>query len=373
MTSPTPATDQDARPRPSDAGEDGAQTLPDAGCNADVTASPDPADPDADRPATRAERRAARRERRSSRRANRRERTRSFGEFLERKSHAKPLVVGVYLVLRLLVVAGGISSFFFGQYENVLVCALVLTLFMLPSILEHRLRIVVPDLLEVVILFFIFAAEFLGEIQSFYVRFPFWDTMLHTLWGFLCAGIGFAAVDVLNRSSATRIRLTPAYMAFAAVTFSMCVGAIWEIFEFSMDTFLGFDMQKDTIVTAFGSVTLDPLADNNVVTVSDIAYTQIVLESGEVVTIEGGYLDIGILDTMEDLIVNLVGSIIFAIIGYAYVKTRDETSLAAHLIPKVLPRELTWRDVAEITDAMVERGDDVRTAAREAERITLEE
>lgn len=251
---------------------------------------------------------------------------------LARKRREEPLVLAVYLVLRALVLVTLVRSVITGRYEHVLVCVLVLVLLMLPSLIEHTLNIELPDLLESIILVFIFAAEILGEIDSFYIRIPFWDTILHTTWGFLCAGIGFALVDIINRSEASKIHLTPLYMAVSAVAFSMAVGALWEIFEYAMDFFVGFDMQKDTLVTAFNTVWLDPTNSNTVIPVRDIVSTQVTLASGEVIEM-AGYLDLGIHDTMADLIVNLVGALAFSVIGYAYVKTRDRHSLAARLIP----------------------------------------
>ena len=226
----------------------------------------------------------------------------------------QPWLFGIYLVLRIVVVGVAIRSIFEARYEYALLCILVLVLF------------AIPDFLERIILFFIFAAEILGEIDAFYVKIPFWDTMLHTLWGFLAAGIGFALVDILNRSQASRLQLTPIYMAITAFCFSMTIGALWELFEYAMDTFVGFDMQKDTLVSAFSSVTLDPTNSNVAIHVGDIVSTTITTASGETVVIPNGYLDIGIHDSMADIFVNMCGAIAFSIIGFAYVKNRNEGS-----------------------------------------------
>ena len=162
--------------------------------------------------------------------------------------------------------------------------------------------------------------------------------MLHTLWGFLAAGIGFALADILNRSQASRLQLTPIYMAITAFCFSMTIGALWELFEYAMDTFVGFDMQKDTIVAAFSSVTLDPTNSNVAIHVGDIVSTTITTASGETVVIPNGYLDIGIHDSMADIFVNMCGAIVFSIIGFAYVKNRNDGSkrnFAANFIPRL--------------------------------------
>lgn len=307
-------------------------------------------------------RRQSRREARVERRTSRKERFHdwfhAFLAFLEHKIHAKPGVFAVYILLRVLVVIEIVRAFIMGQYENVVICLLVLALFLLPSFLEHGFRVEVPSLLEIIILLFAFSAEILGEIGSFYTLIPFWDTMLHTLWGFLCGAIGFAVVDVIDRTKSTHVTLTPAFMAFVSVTFSMTISVFWEIFEYLMDNIVGFDMQKDSLVSSFGTVWLDPTQTNTVIRVDDIASTTITLSSGETIVIDGGYLDIGIHDTMDDLIVNLVGSIVFAIFGFKYVRARnagDEHVFAANLIPRAAEGGAIWDSTAEavVVDAEV--------------------
>ena len=111
----------------------------------------------------------------------------------------KKLVYTVYFVLRLSVVGMLVAQFFNRNYENVLLCVLTLVLFLLPSIFERRLHIDLPDTLEIIILLFIFAAEILGEINSFYIRVPNWDTMLHTLNGFFGAFLVAGAPDFVGK------------------------------------------------------------------------------------------------------------------------------------------------------------------------------
>lgn len=257
---------------------------------------------------------------------------------MRQKRQNEPMVFYLYFILRALVLITLVRSAFIGHYEHMMLCVLTLVLLLVPSFLEHTLDIELPDLLESIILLFIFAAEILGEIDAFYISIPFWDTILHTTWGFMCAGIGFALFDILNRSENSSIHLTPLYMAVSAVAFSMCIGACWEIFEYFADCFIGVDMQKDTLVQAINTVWLDPTNSNVTIPVRDIVSSQITLASGEVISIPGGYLDIGIHDTMADLIVNLIGALVFAVLGFAYVKTRDNNSFAARFIPRVRKR-----------------------------------
>ena len=183
-------------------------------------------------------------------------------ETMRSKRAEQPVVFVLYFVLRALVLVTLVRSAFLGHYEHMMLCVLTLVLLLVPSLIEHTLDIELPDLLESIILLFIFAAEILGEIDAFYIRIPFWDTILHTTWGFLCAGIGFALFDILNRSDSSKIKLTPLYMAVSAVAFSMCIGACWEIFEYLADSFIGVDMQKDTLVQTINTVWLDPTNSN---------------------------------------------------------------------------------------------------------------
>lgn len=246
----------------------------------------------------------------------------------------------VYVVLRVLVVLVMVAQFFNGNFENVFLCVLTLLLFLIPSFLERTIRIEVPDTLEVIILLFIFAAEILGEIQAYYVHFPYWDTMLHTLNGFLCAAIGFSLIDILNRNERFSFSLSPVYLAVVAFCFSMTIGVLWEFFECTMDHFFLLDMQKDTVVQSIGSVMLDPAKGNSPEQIHGIVDTIVVLADGSTRSLGvGGYLDIGLLDTMKDLFVNFIGAVVFSVIGYFYVKSRGRGRFARRFIPQVLPDE----------------------------------
>lgn len=234
-----------------------------------------------------------------------------------------PGLAAVYFILRLLVVLMLIAQVFNGNFENVFLCVLTLFLFTLPSFLERKIRIDIPNTLEIIILLFIFAAEILGEIRAYYVTFPYWDTMLHTLNGFLCAAIGFSLLDILNRNERLTFSLSPVYLAVVAFCFSMTIGVLWEFFECTMDQLFLLDMQKDTIVHSIGSVMLDPTGGNTPVAIHNITDVIVVTADGSQHPLGlGGYLDIGILDTMKDLFVNFIGAVVFSFIGYFYVKNQ---------------------------------------------------
>lgn len=236
----------------------------------------------------------------------------------------------IQLVLTGLVFLSIVRQFFLGNYHNMFLGVLTLILFMVPQFLDKSLGVTIPVGLETVILIFIFSAEILGEINAFYVKIPIWDTILHTTNGFLMAAIGFALIDLFNRSERFSVKMSPYFVAFTAFCFSMTVGVLWEFFEFSMDWFFGTDMQKDWIVPVINSVKLNPTGANVPIHVE----VQEMIINGEVWNL-GGYLDIGIVDTMKDLMVNFVGAVVFSIIGIIYLKYRGKGKIAASLIPQV--------------------------------------
>ena len=246
-------------------------------------------------------------------------------------------LAAVYIVLRALVVLVMVAQFFNGNFENVFLCVLTLVLFFIPSFIERTVKIDVPDTLEVIILLFIFAAEILGEIRAYYIQYPYWDTMLHTLNGFLCAAIGFSLVDILNRSDRFTFSLSPVYLAVVAFCFSMTVGVLWEFFEWAMDSFFHLDMQKDTVVHAIGTVMLDPTGGNVPQHIKGITDVIVVTADGTQRSLGlGGYLDIGLNDTMKDLFVNFIGALVFSIIGFFYVKNRGKGRFARRFIPRLV-------------------------------------
>ena len=234
---------------------------------------------------------------------------------------AHPVLFAVYVVLRILVVAVLVLQLLNREYYDVFLCSLTLVLFLIPSFVERRLHIDVPNTLEVIILLFIFSAEILGEIQEYYLIFPFWDTMLHTINGFLMAAIGIAMVDILNRSRRFRVRLSPVFVAVVAFCFSMTIGVLWEFFEYGMDAFFNMDMQKDTWVK------------NSPVSIP----IESVVVNGQAWP---GYLDIGLHDTMKDLFVNFIGAVVFSVIGMIYIMGRGTGKFAPRFIPRLKENEL---------------------------------
>lgn len=260
---------------------------------------------------------------------------------MELREHKSSFIV--YLVLRIAVILMMILQIYNRNYENVFLCILTLFLFIIPSFVQVNFKIELPTTLEIIILLFIFAAEILGEISSYYIKYPLWDTILHIINGFLAAAIGFSLVDILNHNEKIKFDLSPLFMAIVAFCFSMTIGTIWEFFEFGMDTFLGYDMQKDTIVHTINTVYLDPTRTNTVVTIDNIKDVTV---NGESLGM-GGYLDIGLIDTMKDLFVNFIGAAIFSAIGYFYVKARGKGKIARRFIPTLKKKETDFLRIIE--------------------------
>ncbi len=248
----------------------------------------------------------------------------------------------VYVVLRLLVILTIVIQAIRGNFENVFLCILTLILFTIPSIIDKKLNIKLPNALEVIILLFIFSAEILGEIQNFYGIFKFWDTMLHTINGFLCAAIGFSMIDILNRSPRFHLKMSPLFVALVAFCFSMTIGILWEFFEYGSDIFFKTDMQKDRIISSISSVRINETGKNIPIKINNIEKEVMsYYENGELKerVIVGGHLDIGLKDTMKDLFVNFIGAVVFSIIGLLYIKNRDEYRFAENFIPTMKIKE----------------------------------
>lgn len=248
----------------------------------------------------------------------------------------KPVIIHIVLIVLVLLIL--IARLFRGDFYSAFLCLLTLLLFNIPIIADRTLKIKLPGTLEIIILLFIFAAEILGELGSFYTKIPWWDTMLHTTNGFLMAAIGFSLIDVLNNHPKFHIKLSPLFVAVVAFCFSMTIGVLWEFFEFGADILLNKDMQKDSIINNIASTELNPDGINKEVRITNIEKTIIVYtENGEKkeFIIENGYLDVGIRDTMEDLIVNCIGAAVFSMIGYFYILGRNKGRFVAHFIPQM--------------------------------------
>ncbi len=251
-----------------------------------------------------------------------------------RKMKEEPGAFWTYVILRTIVILILIRSIFAGNWDNAIICVYVLALYVLPQLVEKRMHIEIPSVLEIIIFVFVFLAEVLGEMQSYFLKISYWDTILHTTAGFLLAAVGFSLVNLLNSSEKARFHLSPVYLAVVAFCFSMTMGVLWEFFEFSADRLLLLDMQKDTVLTQISTVDLDPTLSNTPIVISGIEDMVLRLSDGTDYAIGlGGYLDIGLYDTMEDLFVNFLGAVVFSVIAFfeaRSVRRPLTTALALH-------------------------------------------
>lgn len=240
----------------------------------------------------------------------------------------------VYIFLSAMVIFTLIRSIFRQEYANVMMCLLTLALFMVPAFVEKNFKVHLTSFFEAIVLVFIFSAEILGEINSYYERVPHWDTVLHTVNGFLFAAFGFALLDMINRDSHIKFKLSPIYLALVAFCFSMTIGVVWEFYEFGADMLFATDMQKDTYIAGFSTVTLDETKSNIAIPVRGIEEVVVRLESGEEIVLPT-YLDVGLVDTMKDLMVNFIGAAVFSVIGFFYVKHQGKGKFASQFIPQL--------------------------------------
>lgn len=151
--------------------------------------------------------------------------------------------------------------------------------------------------------------------------------------------------------------MSPLFMAVVAFCFSMTIGVLWEFVEFGSDMLLHSDMQKDTVIHEIYSVSLDPTNSNIPIALKDITDVTVNGQSLEL----GGYLDIGLRDTMKDLGVNFIGAVVFSVMGFFYMNTQGEVTgkIVESLVPSV-PEQ----DVSEQYEASKEEEDRRRSRKR---------
>ena len=250
----------------------------------------------------------------------------------------------INLIVRVLFVIAFIETILTSVLENdysstinAFTAVLGFTLTFIPEAVENitKNRVRFGSGMKIAIVLFIFGSELLGEIRSFYEIIPWWDDLLHSVSGVILGLIGFMLVYSLNESKKSSVNLSPVFVSLFAFCFALACGALWEIFEFSVDRLFMKDMQKDTIIHTITSVSLDPTNSNIPITISGI---NDVVVNGESLGL-GGYLDIGLIDTMGDLIVNLIGALVFSVIGFFHQKSKHRSKVAEMFVPTVQEEE----------------------------------
>ncbi|MDZ4261889.1 MAG: hypothetical protein U1B30_06115 [Pseudomonadota bacterium] len=194
----------------------------------------------------------------------------------------------IVIILMLIMAVELVLVFYEGQWINAFLVMAIMAVTLLPDVLGRRFRVYIPPEFQLLAVIFVFAALFLGEIQSYYVRFWWWDIALHTSSGLLMGILGFLLIYVLNENEHIDIHMRPRFMALFAFLFAVTVGTLWEIFEFTMDQVIGTNMQKAMLG--------DPS---------------------------------GLTDTMWDMIVNALGALTISALGGWYMKQREHSFIEA--------------------------------------------
>ncbi|NLC67870.1 MAG: hypothetical protein GX754_03585 [Clostridiaceae bacterium] len=180
-------------------------------------------------------------------------------------------------LIRVMFVLAVIVSLLNGIYLDAFIAAFTLFLTFLPSIIVKKSCITLPPSFQVVILLFIFAANYLGSYRLYYEKFWWWDSMLHGLSGLMLGFAGFLLVYIINGAQKLNVSLSPLFVAIFAFAFSLSIGALWEIYEFTMDSLFGLNLQRT-----------------------------------------------GLDDTMWDLILDASGALVASVSGYLYEKNRKD-------------------------------------------------
>ena len=198
-----------------------------------------------------------------------------------------------YIVVMFILSPAGITSsetpdHVKGDYALMLLqCILGLVVMMLPSVIERRWSITIPNFMYVLYFIFLFCAIYLGEVRNFYYTIPYWDLILHAFSGAMLGALGFTIVIMLNNTKGINLHLSPFFASVFAFCFALTIGAVWEIYEFAIDSTLGLNMQKYMLKDGTPLIGRDAL-----------------------------------LDTMEDIIVDAISALVITAVGYIYVKTK---------------------------------------------------
>lgn len=176
-------------------------------------------------------------------------------------------------------------ALFNAQWLTALVAGGIILVTLFPLLFRRAFQVYIPPQFQLLAIGFVFASLFLGEMRDYYTRFWWWDVALHATSGVLLGIVGFLLVHLLNETDDVGVQMKPGFVAFFAFCFAVMVGALWEIFEFTMDSMLGMNMQKPMLG--------DPS---------------------------------GLTDTMWDLIVDSLGALVISIYGWRYLRKGDRGS-----------------------------------------------
>lgn len=242
-----------------------------------------------------------------------------------------PSVFYCLLILKALVTALMLQKLLAHKMVHAGLCFLTLLLYEIPLLLR-LFRMYTPPLFQITVALFATAANICGEMFEFYLTIPLWDSMLHIIWGFLASIVGVAFFDILSRRNGAIFSFSPGFLLMLALSFAGLTSIVWELFEYGMDTFFATDMQKDCYLSVVNSLLLNPDGIN--VPVSEAIETVAVNGS-----IWNGYIDIGLHDTMTDILLNTIGSLFSSLFIYF----GQRKSRSALMFRSLMPRPLQTR------------------------------
>lgn len=227
------------------------------------------------------------------------------------------IIIFFYFVVNMFVIITSLFQLNNGNIKNFNLTLITMIIILLPFILELKLNIKITKTLKIIFLLFIVSSIILGEIYCFYQLIPIWDNILHFIKGFIATMIGFSLIKLLNNQNDIK-KLSTLFLLMFSFSFSITLDISWELFEFFSDKYFNVDMQKDTYIDTIKTVKLNN--DNKLMTIVYIDHTRIYDKNNKEIITINGYLDIGLNDTMEDMIVTFIASSIAIIEIYLYIK-----------------------------------------------------
>ncbi len=200
----------------------------------------------------------------------------------------------VYTIIRIVISPSGVGTANHDKVKSdyvlmLLQCVLGLIVMMIPSAIERRFCVDIPNRMEVIYFIFLYCAIYLGEVRNFYYIIPHWDTILHAFSGAMLGALGFSLVIILNDAEKVKFDLSPFFISLFAFCFALAMGAVWEIYEFTFDGLLSLNMQKFALADGTKLIGHEALRD-----------------------------------TMKDIIVDALSALSIAVIGYYSMKESEK-------------------------------------------------
>ena len=170
-------------------------------------------------------------------------------------NHAERLQLRISYTLKIIIIFTIIISIIELNLFLIASSVIILLFSALPAIIERKFNIMLPVEVELSLTTFIFLHFFLGETADYYNRFWWFDLLLHGSSGILIGMVGFVIIYFFLYTN--KITANPLMIVIFSVSFSLAAGAIWEIFEFMIDLFFGFNMQKTGLVDTMSDLIVD--------------------------------------------------------------------------------------------------------------------